>query len=224
MSMGNVVYAFFDVDGTIINMNSMLSFLEYLFERHYGDKSSEMMCEYQSKISDDISREKLNELYYQNFTGIQKSTLVSYGLDWFHQIIGNEELFHKKCLTRLKWHQQMNHQIILVSGGFFATLNPLAEYLNLRNILCVQPSIINGELNGEINMQTQTIGVGKKNAILSFLQLQNINIDQALSRSYAYGDHISDSAMLAMVGNPVVVGNDIEMLNIAYNNKWHILK
>ncbi len=113
--------------------------------------------------------------------------------------------------------------MVFVSGGFFATLEPLAKYLDVKFILCVEPNNRDGMLTGDINLNTQTIGMGKARAIRQFMQKQYVQHTQLLQQSYAYGDHISDYDMLLVVGNPIVVGDDREMVAIANKNGWTIL-
>lgn len=88
-------------------------------------------------------------------------------------------------------------------------------------LLCVEPNSIDGTLTGGINLNTQTIGMGKAKAIRQFM-LDHAQHTELLQTSYAYGDHISDYDMLSVVGNPVVVGNDMEIAAIANKNGWKI--
>lgn len=217
-------YAFFDVDGTIITINSLLSFLEYFFKRHFNDVRGKRFKKYKEQVKsygENISRERLNEEYYKNFAGVSVSTIREYGLDWFNQTFDTQEDFNQKCLAQIQQHQQQNHCVVFVSGGFFATLEPLAKYLNVQYLLCVEPSGIDGVLTGSINLNTQTIGMGKAKAIRQFI-LDHVKHSELLQTSYAYGDHISDYEMLSIVGNPVVVGDDMEMVAIANKNGWKI--
>jgi HAD superfamily hydrolase (TIGR01490 family) len=221
-------YAFFDVDGTILNINSMLSFLKYFFKKYYNDNTNKKFIDYQLRMQickENISREKMNELYYKNFDNICVSMLKEYGAEWFNEIKNSNNIFNIKCLDAIQYHKQQHHQIILVSGGFFANLEPIANYLGVQHILCVEPYVVNKKLTGTINLDTQTIGKGKVTAIKNFLVNHlNINLSEdfmiLLQNSYAYGDHISDFDMLSLVGNPIVVGSDTNMKGIANKNGW----
>ena len=219
------IYAFFDIDGTLINFNSLLSFLDYMFRAYYGkSEGARRLKVYQQLVSKIASpkREQLNKLYYSNFRGMKQSLIARISEEWFNTTFADSGVFNEKCVIKLRQHQSDGHCIVIVSGGFFGTINPLARYLNIEHVLCVQPLITQGRLTGEIDPAHQTIGRGKAIAIRNFMQLASRSKD-SLSSCYAYGDHISDVAMLAMVGNPVVVGADAALLEQAKLSQWQCL-
>ncbi len=47
--------------------------------------------------------------------------------------------------------------------------------------------------------------------------------DVKLEDCYAYGDHLSDVAILEKVGHPVVVGDSASMLELASQREWRVL-
>ncbi len=219
------IYAFFDVDGTLINFNTMIDFLQYFLIGSFGvQESTRRWRKYQNEISQfqDAPREILNQMYYENYAGIRTSVIRKIGVAWFNdRIKGKAYAFNQNTLKELTLHQKNHHSVVFVSGGFFATLEPLAKWLNIKHILCVELLCGGGYLSGEINSATQAIGIGKKLVIESFIE-NRTGID--LSKCYAYGDHISDYDMLAMVGNPVVVGNDMELIRKIDNCKGKLSK
>ena len=224
--MKNSICAFFDVDGTLINFNSMLSFLNYTFTAYYGNNEGIRRLKVYDRLvrSVDINnRQELNKLYYRNFQGIEKPFIKMISDEWFKETFYDKGVFNKKCLAKLKQHQNDKHCVVFVSGGFFGTLDPLARYLNVEHILCVHPIVDNGVLTGEIDHSMQTIGAGKAVAIRDFMKLYSNGSKDTLISCYAYGDHISDVDMLSMVGNPVVVGYDQAILKHAKLNNWNRL-
>lgn len=216
--------ALFDVDETLLTFNSMSHFLGYFFIEYYGyTVGNKLLVDYEIFIKnyrDRVSRENLNKIYYKNFKGVSRSILSDIGRKWFDRNVrDNEEGFNKSVLNKLENHKKNDCLIVLVSGGFFASLEPLSNYLNVDLLLCITPSESKGHLTGDIE-GIQTIGKGKSCAIKNYFK--NHVIDW--SNSYAYGDHISDLCMLELTGNPVVVGDNQELLKIANANNWqHII-
>lgn len=224
--LSNKIYAFFDVDGTLINFNTMKNFLNYFFNVYFEPgEAYRKKAEYEDSLQSAFSlpREQLNLLYYKNFTGIKESILRSISFDWFNKITSIQDVFHQNILRELRSHQENNHTVVFVSGGFFATLSPIAQYLDVEHVLCVAPIVKDGILTGKINLNCQTIGEGKKTAIQKFIHERHPNSIEILQKCYAYGDHISDYHMLCMVGNPYIIGNDKDLNNIAIKNHWNIL-
>ncbi len=221
----NSYYAFFDIDGTILNLTSMLSFLEYSLPKYYQPfsvygyiklKRYYLLREFFSDMND---RAALNKDYYKNYRGMKVEKLLTLGYEWFaQQLAENKNLFKENALKALRDHQRNGAEVVFVSGAFAPCIQPLADFLNVRHILCVKPKINNGFYNGEINIP-QTIGEGKADAIKLFL----INSPGVLKKSFAYGDHISDLAMLELVGTPIVIGGDQQLENHAIKHAWKII-
>lgn len=219
-------YAFFDVDGTIIHETSMTSFLEYGFPHYYGRLSAygklrASLYSIKRKVfSTHKTREQLNTEYYQLYKGMDADRITALGYEWFKMIKNkNANLFNSTVLQEIKCHQENGAEIVMVSGAFLPCLQPIADYLNIAHILCVSPLIENSKYTGEI-AQPQTIGAGKKQAIINFLKSKD---KSTLARSYAYGDHISDLPMLELVGNPVVVSGDVDLEKHAINQAWKLI-
>ena len=63
-------------------------------------------------------------------------------------------------------------------------------------------------------------GEGKARAIEQLAAREGID----LSQSYAYTDSASDLPMLRLVGHPVVVNPDRELLRIARQEGWEVLR
>lgn len=217
-------FAFFDVDGTLLKINSMLDYIDYFFLNYYGMEYGPLKSEEYTKRRHtdykNFSRELLNQAYYNNYTGIKKETLDRIGKKWFSEKMKiTQSFFNEKILQILKKHQQESVEVIFVSGGFKSLLAPLAEYLDVKTLLCIEPEIIHGTLSGNI-LSPQTIGEGKVIAIKQFLSSQ-VNYD--LVQSFAYGDHESDLSMLKLVGQPCVVGNDACLLDYAKKQNWPVI-
>ena len=217
-------YAFFDVDGTVIRIKTMLNFLKYFYlnqnkimgnYKHIKYKLGTFLYE---KMG--INREWLNQRYYKQFKGYQKSYVHNLGENWF--------LFEKKKLNNLyiqnvideiNKHKKNNAEIIFVSGSFEPCLRPLARQLGVKKILSTVLEIENDLYTGKI-IPPQTIGEGKAIKVRNFLNNQsNCDPDQC----FAYGDHTSDIPMLECVGNPYVIAGDKKLESHALLNNWSII-
>jgi HAD superfamily hydrolase (TIGR01490 family) len=221
MHLSKIKIALFDVDQTLLLTNSMLDFIDFFFMEYYGQQSGKIKQDkYKiSQLGSDNKRENLNRLYYTHFKDIKRSALEDLGKKWFEQTLSkNKHLFNQVVLNRLTKYKQDDYRVVFVSGGFFAPLNPIVEYLEVDVLLCVKPVVNQGVLTGEIE-GIQTIGEGKVTAILNHFKDEQVD----WSSSFAYGDHISDLAMLKLVGHPVVVGNDNKLLQIAKEQHWEFI-
>lgn len=213
------IAAFFDVDETLISLKSMMSFLMY-YSTH-PQPGEPVICaesaikKLMSEYEKGTSREELNQLYYALYAGCDWSLLLAMGEAWFDSL-DKEKLFIHSTVSRLRQHQERAHCPILVSGSFLPCLAPVARKLNVDILLCTQMQVDEqNKLTG--NIVATMIGEGKRNAILTCAE--KLGLD--LTKSFAYGDDISDFPMLRTVGNACVVGSDRQLQDIARKEGWH---
>ncbi|TRL36482.1 HAD-IB family hydrolase [Methylosinus sporium] len=214
-------FAFFDVDETLISIKSMFDFFPF-WCKWIGaapEAYSRFETEIASAIARHATREELNRLYYRSFRGAQLPVLEAAGAAWFLQRFGRSPPYRKHVVARLEKHRQEGVVPVLVSGSMRPLLRPIARELQAEHCLCTQLVVDeSGRLTGEIG-SPQTIGEGKAEAIRAFLREQGGRPADCL----AYGDDISDLAMLELVGAPVVVGAQPDLLSICRQRDWPYL-
>ncbi len=210
------VAAFFDVDETLINMKSMFNFYEYwCVNQNLEDQLHLYLCNFKKDIENGKSREFLNKQYYKQFNKVKYSELLLMGKQWFEEI-KNTDLFINNTVERLNQHLKDGEVPVFVSGSMYPILAPIASYLNVKDILSA-PLLLDKEglCTGEIGTP-QTIGLGKKEAILTYCENNGI----LPTDCYAYGDDISDIPMLEITGNPICVGQNQQLLDYGYSRGW----
>lgn len=215
----NTVAAFFDVDETLINLKSMFHFYDYWCnEKGLNPQREEYTRRFKQDVQEGKRRELLNQEYYQQFINVSLAELVIFGQRWFLTCL-NESHFIESGLSALRQHQQRGDTVVFVSGSMQPILQPIADCLAVEHLLCA-PLIINerGYLTGGIGTP-QTIGNGKKEALLAFCQQQGLQP----AHCYAYGDDISDVPMLEATGHPVCVGENPALLNYAQLRGWRTI-
>lgn len=220
------IYAFFDVDETIVKFKTMFSFQEYYYlnfakySKLFGRLYSYIFYKkYNRHIKQGKPREFINRFYYETFKGRSEESIKLAAKQWFFDVkdrLGN--IYITKTLEIIKKHQHEKVEIVLVSGSMPAILSPIASELGITKMLCTQMDVKNGKYTGRI-FSPQTIGKGKAQAILDFLKKEG----GCRERSFAYGDHISDVPMLETVGNPTIVSNHENMVALAKQKSWRCI-
>lgn len=196
-------YAFFDVDGTIINIKSVLSYLEYIRSPLELDKEAwfrEYYATLHRKLANDEPREEINRYYYTVYKGLPLQVIKRLGREWFEHVEKQQGFYNEYILNRLQKHRRENFKIVLVTGSFYQILEPLAIKLEADAVLCTKLRLVNGVFTGELD-DKPCIGQGKAEAIERFAQ--RVGID--LARCCGYGDDITDIPMLNIVGYPMLV-------------------
>ncbi|HBM3184860.1 TPA: HAD-IB family hydrolase [Klebsiella oxytoca] len=214
------VAAFFDVDETLISIKSMFHFYKFWCEQTgLIHKYHCFNIEYAHLVSLGVSREELNKMYYRQFSGVAIEDLYQAGSEWFSTVVRQQGFYIPSSFNTLKEHQKKGHKTIFVSGSMMPLLKPLGEHLCIDNILCTKLSLDNHHnLTGEIGTP-QTIGEGKREALLAYLENSDISRDDC----FCYGDDLSDLPMLKSTGNPVCVGQRSKLADLARRYSWPIL-
>jgi HAD superfamily hydrolase (TIGR01490 family) len=194
--------AFFDVDGTIINTRSLLSFLVYLRAVNTLEDNlvSDFLRQLKEKFLSDVSREQINEFYYSFYGGFQVDVIASWGQKWFLNAEGATNFYNKNILLAIQKHRDAGAKIVLVTGSFYQVLEPLATKIKVDAILCSRLEIRNGIFTGLL-VEAPCIGARKAQVIREYTEREKID----LSTCFAYGDDSTDQAMLDLVGHPVML-------------------
>ncbi|MFJ9059957.1 HAD family hydrolase [Streptomyces sp. NPDC102409] len=201
--------AFSDVDETLIRVKSMFRFLEfYLRERGEPPATYErLMGELRQAAHRGAPRSDINRHYYRLLRGESARRLATAGRRWFVAQWREpaEGLYIPEVEEALAAHRKAGRQLVLVSGSFFAPLDPIAADMSATAVLATRPVIRRGDLTGEI--LAPMIGETKGRAVRLTAHVAGTD----LQGSWAYGDHSSDLSMLQAVGHPVAVGDDPEL-------------
>ena len=211
--------AFFDVDETLITIKSMFDFYDFWCrENNECEKLKKYMTHFRNEVKKGTSREQLNREYYRQFAGVSYKQLEDAGEKWFRGKL-NSGLFIGSAVTALKKHQAENMYTVFISGSMRPVLSPVATYLGVKHILCAPLEFTDkGTLTGEIGTP-QTIGSGKKEALIQFCNQKKINPADC----YAYGDDLSDIPMLESAGHPVCVGKYTALARHAIKHHWLVI-
>ncbi|MER7028865.1 HAD family hydrolase [Streptomyces ramulosus] len=196
--------AFFDVDETLITVKSMFAFLRHWLARNGDDGTLyRRRADALREMAARLPREEGNRAYYTFFAGVPAAGLLAAGREWYAAYRMGPDAFVTATVRALARHQAAGDRTVLVSGGFAACLEPLAEDLGVDLILCSTPLVsADGTLTGEVG----TAMIGKAKAVAVDRTIAEFGLPAA--DCWAYGDHSSDLGMLSSVGHPVAVGDD----------------
>lgn len=219
------VAAFFDVDETIINLKSMLSFQEFflnltsplLIQSMPPPQTSLQHLKIASKC---IDRKTVNREFYKIFRGRSREAMTKLADPWFKEILQKmgEDLWIESTLDLIEKMRQSAHLLVAVTGSSQDFLSPILSRLKFDVCIGTTLEVVDGIYTGEI-LPPQTIGDGKATAIRSFAAARGID----LSLCFACADHITDLPMLEAVGEAAVVAGDRALETEAQSRGWAIL-
>ncbi|SDD18717.1 HAD-IB family hydrolase [Actinokineospora iranica] len=210
--MGARGAAFFDVDETLITLNSCIDFLDHRMHRSRDPRVSAWRL---LAPVVGLDRVEANRAYFRLYAGLSVASVAAQGRAWFAEV--RDRLFHQPVLAELRAHSARGARIVLVSGAFPACLDPIAAAVGAADVLCSLPVVADGRYTGET--ERTMIGAAKATAARAYLAAHAI----AAADCHAYGDHASDLPMLDTVGTPVVVGADPVLSPLAVRRGWRAL-
>jgi HAD superfamily hydrolase (TIGR01490 family) len=114
-------------------------------------------------------------------------------------------------------HQARDHDIILLTGSLSFLLLPLKEELAAGHLIATEVQREGGRFTGEI-AGLHPHGKNKLELLVQLARQQGLD----LSRSYAYGDHMTDLVLLHQIGHPVVVNPSWRLKRQARRHRWPI--
>jgi phosphatidylglycerophosphatase C len=198
---------FFDFDGTLTQGDSLMPFLKYVHGpvKYYSKLLwvIPFLIGYLAKlIPNDVAKQRVLKHYLKNY---RLEELFVLGKQFSFDVIPS--LLRPKAMKRLKLHQDLGHECILVSASLEVYLLEWARSHNFNGVLCSrlrQDSFgtVTGELEGE-----NCYGLEKVRRIEQSGYLKQNR------ESFAYGDTVGDLPMLCLVDHPLILENDKFNLN-----------
>jgi putative phosphoserine phosphatase / 1-acylglycerol-3-phosphate O-acyltransferase len=215
MNTAEKIGAFFDLDGTLLAPPSLEQrFVGYLLKR--GEITTANVARWiatstKTFLSHGWHAALANKSY---LAGIHESVVE----EWCNTIaLGSLPLFIKgiDCMC---WHLERGHRVELVTGTLAPLARAIAHHLpNGVNVQATELAIKDGRFTGRLF-----------GAHLSFDEKERsirqaaAAFDIALARSFAYGNEMSDVAMLKTVGHPVAVNLSSRLKRKAQKRGWTV--
>lgn len=189
-----VKLALFDFDGTISTKDSFMEFTKFSVGLPRFILSffilSPLFVLYFLKL---FPNHKLKEIFityhFKNWSEKKFSDIADqYSRESLPQIIKND------ALEKIRWHQQNNHDIYVVSASIEQWLKEWCNTHNLK-LIATQLEISDGKITGKL-AGTNCYGPEKVNRIQQHLNLSDYE------HIYAYGDSGGDKEMLQIANEP----------------------
>ncbi len=215
MNAPEKIGAFFDLDGTLLAPPSLeWRFIGYLLDRDEittAKVAQWIATSTKTFLSHGWHAVLANKSY---LAGIHESVVE----EWCSTIVlGSLPLFTKgvDCMC---WHLERGHRVELVTGTLAPLARAMAHHLpNGVNVQATEVATKDGRFTGRL--------VG---AHLSFDEKERsirqaaAAFDIALAHSFAYGNDMSDVAMLRTVGHPVSVNPSSRLKREAQKRGWAV--
>ena len=210
--------AFFDLDRTLISINSAFTYARY--ERRRGRlslftflRASLWMGLYHLSI---VDIEKAFARAVEAYRGVHTDELMKLTRQFFHEEVINT--IQPGARQVLQTHRDQNHPLVLLTASSPYMSKLAAQTWDLDHWLCNQfPTDDQGFLRGTFEPPL-CYGPGKVHRARRWAEQNQIDLEE----SYFYTDSFSDLPMLEVVRYPRVINPDPRLRRAAIRRGWPI--
>jgi HAD superfamily hydrolase (TIGR01490 family) len=210
--------AFFDLDRTLISVNSAFQYASY--ERRRGKisfaqylRAAFWMGMYHLSL---IDMERAFAEAVRQYEGALRDDLERITEEFFHGELVST--FQPGAADALRFHRSEGHPLVLLTASSSFLSKLAAQTWDLDHFLSNHfPTDERGRLRGTFE-RPMCYGQGK--VVHARRWAQQMEVD--LHRSYFYSDSFSDVPMLRAVGHPRVVNPDPRLRRLAEREGWPI--
>ena len=202
----NVTVAAFDVDNTLTVRDCVVPFMKSVggISRLSKVLLTDIGETFQSVRRRD--RDSLKMKFVDGvFAGKDAREVESLGIQFASKVA--DKWLRSDVATRMRWHQEQGHVVILVSASLGAYLHPLGDLLEVDAVLCTELEEKDGLLTGKLVGQNCR-GKEKASRVQKWCQDSGIATEDLV---YAYGDSSGDTELLELFSEPTWV-NDIDLM------------
>jgi len=184
------VLAVFDFDGTITKRDTLPVFIRFAVTLTHLLTGSLFMAPFvllfKLKV---IPNYKAKERLFKTFfAGLSIDKFNTLSRDFVANI---EQIVNPVALEKVKWHQQMGHEVIIISASVENWISPWANKYGIKTVLATGLQLKNDTITG--NFLTKNChGAEKVNRLLEKYPEREGYV------LYAYGDSNGDKELLAL--------------------------
>jgi len=213
------IAAFFDMDRTILDDSSGMLYLRYLMGSGRVGltgwlKVSRWFAGYYLGLVD-FPRAMVQMLLMS--TGPEEEALKAVIGPWFEEWVAPH--ISEAAVARIEEHRAAGHHLVVLSAASVYVVRPLADRLNIPDVLCTYLEVESGRFTGNL-LEPAAYRSGKALLAQQFAAKRNIDLQQ----STFYSDGHEDMPMLELVGNPVAINPDRKLERVASERGWPIEK
>lgn len=219
MSDGSLVAAFFDVDRTLLSINSGELWVRHLWRAGrlpIGEAARTLRWILQYRLGF-LDFEAVTARAARDYAGREYAEIAAEVGTWFDAEIAATVTPGGRA--RIEEHRRKGHRVALLTTGTRFVAEPVARLLAIPpdDILCTELVVEGGRLTGR-HIPPACGGLGKVARAQAYAERWGISLE----RSFFYTDSYSDLPMLRRVGHPRVINPDRRLRRYARKCEWEI--
>lgn len=213
------VLALFDLDHTLLAVDSDEAWVEFLIEEGILDRA-----EFERANHDLVARYRAGQATSLEFTYFYMSTLVGHDratLDAWHARYLERKIrpaISKAARELLGKHRATHDLTVLTTATGRFIVAPIARELGFEHVIATEPEMKDGRYTGRVS-GTPNMREGKVTRLEAWLAARDTELAQ-FRQSWFYSDSINDLPLLQRVTHPVAVNPDRSLAALAQAKGW----
>lgn len=211
------VAAFFDMDKTVLRINSGTRWIRFLLRRRELPVKTLVRAlwwtfQYQLSILD---METAATTLVSDMAGDPEDVMLEKTRLFVERHVLPQ--IADRARERIDEHRRQGHHLVILTSSTPYIAEPLARHLDVPHVICTRPHVRDGKFLGTCERPT-CYGAGKVFHAERFARERGIRLED----SYFYTDSYSDLPMLLRVGHRRVVNPDGRLSRYSKKSGWPV--
>lgn len=218
MAEGNVWAAFFDMDRTLLRVDSAMSWTRFLYRR--GELPLPMLGKalywsalYKLALLD---MESVFTRLCRDLEGDSEAEMVAKCELWYRSDV--ERHVAPAAREAVEHHRNAGHLVVLATGSTVYAARNVARGVAIDHVLASELEVIDDRFTGK----PRALCFGRHKVALAEAWAEREGVD--LARSFFYSDSYNDLPMLERVGTAIAVNPDARLLRHARQRRWPVVR
>lgn len=210
--------ALFDLDHTLLNIDSDHAWGEFLIARQLVDeaqhrqKNDQFYQDYKTGTLDAVA---YNEFVFEFLAQHDMDHLNAIHAEFMQEII--VPAMRPKGFDAIARHRDAGHQVVIITATNSFVTQPIANAFGVPDLIASQPEVKNNRYTGRLSGEP-CFQIGKLHHLKQWLTTQA----DAVSESWGYSDSFNDRFLLEYVQHPVVINPDTRLHAHALAHAWPV--
>jgi HAD superfamily hydrolase (TIGR01490 family) len=210
--------AFFDMDNTLLTVDTAISWTRFLYRR--GELPTTMLARalywstlYKLAVLD---MDSVFTKLCMDLRGDSEAEMVAKCAIWYRQDVA--PYVAPAARVAIERHREQGHVIVLATGSTVYAARPVAEAVGIEHVLSTELEVEGGAFTGK----PRALCFGHHKVKLAEQWAASHGID--LAASFFYSDSYNDLPMLERVGHAIAINPDARLARLAKQRGWPMMR
>ena len=213
-----MIAAFFDMDNTLLTVDSGMSWTRFLYRR--GELPPTMLAKvaywstlYKLAVLD---MESVVTKLVRDLRGDSEAEMIAKCEIWYREDVAPR--IAPAARVAVEHHRSAGHAVVLATGSTIYAARPVARGVGIEHVLSTELEVESGVFTGK----PRTLCFGQHKVALAEKWAARHGI--ALDACYFYSDSFNDLPLMERVGTAIAINPDARLRRHARRRGWDVMR